>query len=48
MAAVRCLNSGQSFARIAKSAKVSAGTVRKWVKEGGFRKVGDQWVHCSM
>lgn len=38
MAAVSCLNSGQSFARIAKSAGVTPGTVCRWVNRAGFRK----------
>jgi transposase-like protein len=45
LAAVQCLNAGHSFERIAKSAKVSPATVRKWVKHGGFRKLDDQWVY---
>lgn len=38
IAAVRCLNSGQSFAQIARSAKRSPSTVRRWVNRAGFRR----------
>lgn len=44
-AAVNCLNAGQSFKQIAESAKVKPATVRQWVKQGGFIKVDNKWIH---
>jgi len=38
LAAVRCLNAGQTFETVAKSAKVQPRTVRRWVSKAGFRK----------
>lgn len=38
LAAVRCLNGGQSFAQIARSAKRSPSTVRRWVNRAGFHR----------
>lgn len=38
VAAVRCLNAGQSFSEIARSAKRSPSTIRRWVNKAGFHK----------
>ena len=36
LAVVNCHNSGQSTSQIAKSAKRTPSTIRRWLKEGGF------------
>lgn len=36
IAAVRCLNAGQTFDEIANSAKVHPSTIRRWVSGAGF------------
>ena len=38
LAAVRCLNSGQTIDQVAVSAKVKPATVRAWLRRGGFRQ----------
>jgi len=38
MAAVRCLNSGQSIDQVAASAKSSPQQIRGWLRAAGFRK----------
>jgi len=49
LAAVRCLNAGQTVAQVAASAKVSTQTIYGWLKEAGFRKMTingkDQYVN---
>ena len=39
LAAVQCLNSGQSLAEVAASANVSKQQVNGWLQQGGFRKI---------
>jgi transposase len=38
LAAVRCLNAGQSFAQVASSAKRHPSTIKRWLKNAGFFK----------
>lgn len=38
LAAVQCLNAGQSMEKVAASAKVSPQQVRAWLRKGGFRR----------
>lgn len=42
-AAVACLNAGQSFEKIAESAKRHPSTIRKWVRKAGYRKSGGKY-----
>jgi transposase-like protein len=36
--AVRCLNSGYSFAQIVVKAEMTESTLRRWIRNAGFRK----------
>ena len=47
IAAVRCLNAGQSFAEIARSAKRSPSTIRRWVNKAGFRRRLGRYQYAS-
>jgi DNA-binding CsgD family transcriptional regulator len=38
-ATLRCLSNGQSIDQIAVSAKVSPETVRKWIRQGGYKRI---------
>lgn len=38
LAAVRCLNAGQTIEQVAASAKVSPQQVRAWLRKAGFRR----------
>lgn len=39
IAALRCLNAGQSVEQVAVSVKVSPQAVRGWLRQGGFRRI---------
>lgn len=47
LAAVRCLNAGQTVEEVAKSAKVSPRKVRGWLNSGGFRRLSNGQYRTS-